>query len=75
MKTLVLVLICYFVGSFIMFGVFDYIYVKKIDTPFKFKFECIEEIFLYSMAWPIILIAIVIMLPYVLIDWIIKRRV
>lgn len=71
MEKFIIILIIYFVVSYIVYAILDYLYVKK-GNPLKTWSE--SEIIFFSIIWPLPLITFIFLSPYCLINWIIKNK-
>ena len=59
------------VFTFVLFGIFDYLYICKGKNPLEVpdKYELVGMVAL----WPFMIVLAVLMSPFFLIDWIFER--
>ena len=71
MNMILIIIGAYCVITFILFGIFNYLYTLKGKNPLEVldKYELVEMVAL----WPFIIVLAVLMSPFFLIDWIIER--
>ena len=71
MNMILIIIGAYCVITFILFGIFDYLYTLKGKNPLEVpdKYELVGMVAL----WPFIIVLAVLMSPFFLIDWIFER--
>ena len=68
---IIIIIGAYCVITFVLFGIFDYLYICKDKNPLEVSDKS-GIIFMVSL-WPFIIALAVLMSPFLLIDWIIER--
>ena len=71
MNMIIIIIGAYCVITFVLFGIFDYLYICKDKNPM----EVSDKSDLVGMValWPFMIVLAVLMSPFFLIDWIIDR--
>lgn len=71
MNMIIIIIGAYCVITFVLFGIFDYLYICKdknqLEVPDK------SELVGMVALWPFMIVLAVLMSPFFLIDWIIDR--
>jgi hypothetical protein len=68
---IIIIISAYCVITFILFGIFDYLYTLKGENPLEVPDK--SELVGMVALWPFMIVLAVLMSPFFLIDWIIDR--
>ena len=71
MNMIIIIIGAYCVITFILFGIFDYLYICKGKNPLEVPDK--SELVGMVALWPFIIVLAVLISPFILIDWIIER--
>ena len=71
MNMILIIIGAYCVITFILFGIFDYLYTLKGKNPLEVPDK--SELVGMVALWPFMIVLAVLMSPFFLIDWIIER--
>lgn len=71
MNMIIIIIGAYCVITFVLFGIFDYLYTLKGKNPLDVS-DWSQLVGMVSV-WPFIIALAVLMSPFFLIDWIIER--
>ena len=71
MNMILIIIGAYCVITFILFGIFDYLYTLKGKNPLEVHDK--PELVGMVALWPFIIVLAVLMSPFFLIDWIIGK--
>ena len=71
MNMIIIIISAYCVITFILFGIFDYLYTLKGENPLEVPDK--SELVGMVALWPFMIVLAVLMSPFFLIDWIIDR--
>ena len=71
MNMILIIIGAYCVITFVLFGIFDYLYTLKGKNPLEVLDK--NELFEIVALWPFIIVLAVLISPFFLIDWIIER--
>ena len=70
---IIIIIGAYCVITFVLFGIFDYLHIRKGKNPLEVT-DKPELVFVISL-WPFMTVLAVLMSPFFLIDWIIESFV
>ena len=71
MNMIIIIIGAYCVITFILFGIFDYLYTVNGKNPLEVRDN--YELFEMVALWPFIIVLAVLISPFFLIDWIIEK--